>query len=274
MVAPRKPFRPVDFSKQGEISSYEPSRPSDRLRRGILSMFAEEPDPVTRQSRVGNVENILSMFKVPALADAGYDMTKAVLQPSMQSALTAGGSLLGVAAPMPGKAKWAPRVTKTVEQAIQKRLLPQGNYVRPLEAEVSHLYREASPSNFIEMWQGPTPYGQSRFHFAEAPEMALGQGKNKGVTFKVRTPGLKGRTNLDKPFLDKMYEDRSGEFVVYSNPRDIVQNIEEVTVSPKAYEGLQGWEINQLNGRLKYLAANGAKVTGMHYPKHKGPEKW
>jgi len=257
MVAPRKPFRPVDFSKQGEISAYEPSRPSDRLRRGVLSMFAEEPDPVTRQSRTDTVENLLSMFKAPAMADAGYDVTKAALQPSMRSALTAGGSLLGVAAPMPGKAKWAPRVVKEVADRIH----PRDNYLRLLEGEAPHLYRETSGSRFLDMLGGNYPYGAPREFYSETPELALGQGNNRGLTFKIDTKGIKGKTSRAKPMSEEMYRQRQAEFLVDAQPSDVLKNLKEVTVTKDAFTGLSRGEAVRLQRTLDSLEKAGVTIN-------------
>jgi len=262
MVAPRaprkQPFVPVDFSQQGEISNYEPTLPSDQLRRLAISLFSNSDDQITNQTHANIGESLLQTSRLPALADTAYYASKALLDPSYQNAATAGVSLLGAASPpAPGKAQWAPRIVKE----IQERFHPSNNYLRRLEAEVPTLYRETSGASFLDMLSGNHPFGAPREHYAETQELALGQGNNKGLTFKVNTKGLEGKTNLSKPMSQEMYRQRNAEFLVSAQPSQIIKNIEEITVTKDAFSNLSKGQAQRLKNTLDSMEKAGIKVN-------------
>ena len=105
------------------------------------------------------------------------------------------------------------------------KALPKGN-----------LYRELSLDN---LFSPNMPFGAPTTFFAEIPEMALGQGANKGVMIKVNSEGLIGRPYLGKPGLEQAYLNKAGEFEIKSQPSNINNAITEIWVSPEAYKGMR-----------------------------------
>ena len=132
-------------------------------------------------------------------------------------------------------------------------------FTKPLPA--GQLYRETSSSNLMDLFKGNTPFGSPITYFSEVPEMALGQGANKGVMFKVNSEGLKGRPFLGKPGLEQSYLQKAGEFEIKEQPNNIIKAINEVWVSPDAYKNLRKAEVVMFNRQLSDLEKSGVKVN-------------
>lgn len=151
----------------------------------------------------------------------------------------------------------------TVGAAPRKLPLPDmgeiTKFTKPLPA--GQLYRETSSSNLIDLFKGNNPFGPPITYFSEVPEMALGQGVNKGVMFKVNSEGLKGRPFLGKPGLEQSYLQRAGEFEIKDQPNNIIKAINEVWVSPAAYKNLRKAEVAIFNKQLSDLEKSGVKVN-------------
>ena len=145
------------------------------------------------------------------------------------------------------------------------RKLPLGDFgeitrfTKPLPK--GELYREVSGESFMDMSKGASPMGSPITYFAETPEMALGQGKNKGIMYQINSEGLKGRPNFDKPGLDTAYMARAGEFTLTEQPANIVKSMQSVWVSPEAYKGLSKGQKVYLDRYLNDLQKSGIKVN-------------
>lgn len=134
------------------------------------------------------------------------------------------------------------------------------NFLRRIEREVPELYRETNGSRFLNFFGGNYPFGAPRWNFAETPDMALGQGNNKGLRFKIKTEGLEGKVNRDKPGLEQAYLSGMGEFIVVAQPSDLLKNLKEVVVSPEAFTGLSRGEKKRLENILIQLEDKGISV--------------
>jgi hypothetical protein len=132
-------------------------------------------------------------------------------------------------------------------------------YSKPLPA--GELFRETNANRLMELFQGNLPYGPEITHFAEVPEMALGQGFNKGVMIKVNSEGLVGRPYFGKPALQQSFLDKAGEFEVKEQPSRLLNAINEVWVSPDAYKDLRKPQRFVFDRYLKTLEAKGVKVN-------------
>jgi hypothetical protein len=132
-------------------------------------------------------------------------------------------------------------------------------FTKPLPS--GQLYRETSSSNLMDLFKGNTPFGSPVTYFSEVPEMALGQGANKGVMIKVNSEGLKGRPFLGKPGLEQAYLQKAGEFEIKEQPNNIIKAINEVWVSPAAYKDLRKAEVVLFNKQLSDLEKSGVKVN-------------
>jgi hypothetical protein len=145
------------------------------------------------------------------------------------------------------------------------RKLPLGDYgeitrfSKPLPK--GELFREVSGESFMDMSKGNNPMGSPITYFAESPEMALGQGKNKGIMYQINSEGLKGRPNFDKPGLESAYMARAGEFTLTEQPSNILKSLQNVWVSPEAYKGLSKGQKVYLDRYLNDLQKNGVQVN-------------
>lgn len=151
----------------------------------------------------------------------------------------------------------------TVGTGARKLPLPDmgeiTRFSKPLPAGT--LYRETSANSLMDMAKGSSPFGAPVTYFAEIPEMALGQGANKGVMFKVQSEGLTGRPYLGKPGLEQSYLGKAGEFEIKEQPGKIAKAITEVWVSPEAYKGLRKAEKVMFDRYLTNLEKTGISVN-------------
>lgn len=144
---------------------------------------------------------------------------------------------------------------------VKARTIPADNFTRDLSAETDTLYREMSGEGFLDLFGGNQPFGAPVFMFAESKDMALGQGKNRGVTIQVDTQGLRGRPVFNKPALKQAYLDRMGEFEVKAQPSELLKNITSIDVSANAFDGLTKGQQSNLNKILDSFKANGVTVN-------------
>jgi len=135
------------------------------------------------------------------------------------------------------------------------------NFIRMLQDEVPILHREISAGKLLDMTGGGSPFGAPREHYAELPEMALGQGSNRGIRYSISTEGIRGKTNLDKPLLDKAYEQGAGEFLVDAQPSDILKRMKSLEITEEAYTGLSKVERRRIDNLLSHLEQQGVKVS-------------
>jgi len=206
----------------------------------IRTLFADLAEPfvpglgATRQAMSGNY----GQAAVSGLLDFGGPIGKAagVAAPALMGVVGKGARVL----PLPEYGE----ITK---------------FSKPLP--FGELFREMSPSRFSDMFAGSMPFGTPITQFAEVPEMALGQGLNKGLMIKVNSEGLIGRPYLGKPGLEQAYLNKSGEFDIKEQPARIVNSINEVWVTPSAYNNLRKSEKMVLDRQLQYLESQGAKIN-------------
>ena len=151
----------------------------------------------------------------------------------------------------------------TVGTGARKLPLPEygeiTKFSKPLPAGT--LYRETSSEGLMDLFHRGSPFGAPVSYFAEIPEMALGQGANKGVMFKVQSEGLTGRPYLGKPGLEQAYLNRAGEFEIKDAPQKILKSVTDVWVSPEAYKGMRKPQKIIFDRYLGELERNGIKVN-------------
>jgi len=167
--------------------------------------------------------------------------------PYGQQAMQAGSGFAGTVGSAPRK---LPLDTHVGELTKFTKALPAGE-----------LFRETNANRLMELSRGNLPYGPEITYFSEIPEMALGQGFNKGVMIKVNSEGLMGRPYLGKPALEQSYLQKAGEFEVKEQPSRLLNAINEVWVSPDAYKNLRKPEKYMFERYLNTLEAKGVKVN-------------
>lgn len=137
------------------------------------------------------------------------------------------GKMLMAIAPVAGKAFNA-----------VKRELPIENYPDDLTKHgIDKIYREMGAGEDGAMsFLGRNSNGymkQMEYYFADTPELAIGQGTNKGVIVELNAGGLKGKADFSKPMAKQMYQDGTAEYIVkYNSQKDYLDRLSAVTIKP------------------------------------------
>lgn len=111
----------------------------------------------------------------------------------------------------------APAVPNSVGMGV--RTVPQTNYLEPLSKYTKNVYRETSPEAALEVVPGSNVYGglmagqPPRHFYADTPEMALGQGANRGVRVGYDAGAFQGQINQSKPGWQPAFESGMGEYI-------------------------------------------------------------
>jgi hypothetical protein len=114
-------------------------------------------------------------------------------------------------------ASGAPAVPNSVGMGV--RTVPQTNYLEPLSKYTKNVYREASPEGALYDLPGSTMQGglyagsPARQFYADTPDMALGQGTNRGVRVGYDAGAFQGQINQSKPGWQPAFENGMGEYI-------------------------------------------------------------
>lgn len=158
-----------------------------------------------------------------------------------------------------------PAEANALRAGLPGRKLPANNYGGPVSRYTDALYREMSPSEALvdlptSVAHGGYGLGGNRRFYADQPDLALGQGGNKGVRVEYDSTPFEGQINQSKPGWEHAFQNGNAEYIaaprVGSNIRDSVRNFEidpsSLTRVEKAqYERLlqnlenQGWKIQR-----------------------------
>ena len=144
-----------------------------------------------------------------------------------------------------GLAKQAPKADEAVPPAAAKQELPVAaphlpkmtdNYVKPLSFYAPKLYQEVHPDLALRYLPGAkilTEMGQE--FLSNTPNLALGQGNNKGIIATFRSGDIPGQVNFAKPGLDFAYQNGEAEFVVrHGTQKQFQDSLESLTIKPDA----------------------------------------
>lgn len=152
------------------------------------------------------------------------------------------------------------------------------NYLKNLSEHTHVLHREMSPDealNFIG--NRGTDMSASELHFSNDPDLALGQGNNKGIVIKLRSDGLQGKINTKKPTWKELYSQNKAEFIAKHNDQNLYKNnVESVTIKPNAKFSpvetkhfknvLKDWsKTTNADGSITYTKPN--LISGVNLPK-------
>ena len=112
------------------------------------------------------------------------------------------------------------------------------NYPRRLSDYTDVLYRETDPGEAVVWLSDPRGIdertGLLNKHFSNNPDLALGQGTNKGVLLEL-DPGFDGYVSASKPGADFAWQQGSAEFVSSVNPTEaFTSSVRRVTIRPDA----------------------------------------
>lgn len=183
--------------------------------------------------------------------------------PIMEAAMLpmGGGAIAGVPA----------RAGEAVLGSGAVRKLPMDNYLGPISKHTDRLYREMSPSEALYDLPasvasgGSGPMGPARKFYADHPDLALGQGNNKGVRIQYDSAPFEGTVNNKKPAWDLAYQNGMAEYSAVPRPganiRNAVQSFEIDPATLSRVEAAQyqrllanlegvGWKVDRGNGKI------------------------
>jgi hypothetical protein len=137
------------------------------------------------------------------------------------------------------------------------RALPRDNYTKPLSTYTDRLYRETSPVGALEILDPNTHVGHGlgrrEMYVADTPDLAIGQGSNKGVHLTLKSDGIEGQISK-KPGWEPLFEQGAAEYVAYPKGK-LADNVTAVRVDKEAAG--QKWQLSRLDGVLKRLESAG-----------------
>lgn len=140
------------------------------------------------------------------------------------------------------------------------RDLPTSNYRVPLSDHAPTMYREASPMKALELI--PTSRitaDQPDVYLADNPDLALGQGGNKGVMLEFDASKLQGQINK-KPGWELGYRSGASEYrATYNKQGEFQDALQAVTVKPDVK--MRTHERMQMDRALSELEQSGWTKT-------------
>jgi hypothetical protein len=248
---------------------------------------------------VGDVENMIqtAMMAAPAGLNQARGLTRVAAPvipprnnmfpavnarptpvPVRQLALPAPARQLALPAPKQ-PATFAPDINPTHGVNRSSIVRGQSNYLVPLSDYTSNLFRETNLSSLQDFIPGsktytPQAFGNLELFLADSPDMALGQGGNKGVLMSFDSAGIKGKVNTAKPNWNVGFQEGLGsEFVARHNPISTFQN------ALKSFRIMNDAQIDpatlrQLQRTLPQLEQQGwTKVVGDGFIQYDAPAK-
>jgi len=128
-----------------------------------------------------------------------------------------------------------PAEANALRAGLPGRKLPTNNYTGPVSRYTDALYREMSPTEALadlptSVMNQSQGMGGVRKFYADQPDLALGQGGNKGVRVEYDSTPFEGQINQSKPAWDLAFQQGNAEYIaapqVGANIRDSVRNFE------------------------------------------------
>lgn len=220
-------------------------RTKDALGRAFV------PDYKLNETLTGQTDDTISRLKQQTENRIRF-MTEESMKNVADAAKLAGGIERGteVGRIMEAPLKQFRDVEKTVEEVVPAEYTPfvpgslkvpleriQDNYLKPLSEYTDKLYRETNAENALELLPGTNIMADTRapIYFANTPDLALGQGKNKGVLIEFDAGDIQGQLNRSKPGWQVAYNRGQTEFVAkHNNQRTYQQAVRSVTIRPDA----------------------------------------
>lgn len=142
------------------------------------------------------------------------------------------------------------------------------NYSRDLSEDTHRLYRETSPSRALEEFIPRSGIYKELgdIHFSDTPDLALGQGHNKGVLLEFESSGLRGKINKGKPITETSsgseyiatlnsqpaYQKNLRAFRIYDSATIDRSYKERLTRTIKSLKERDGWTESRGDGFTQY----------------------
>jgi hypothetical protein len=161
---------------------------------------------------------------------------------------------------MTGGAGIVPAEANALRAGLAGRKLPTDNYTGPVSRYTDALYREMHPSEaLIDLptsvaHGGYGPGGVQKRFYADQPDLALGQGSNRGVRVEYDAAPFEGQINQQKPAWDLAFQNGNAEYVAAprsgANIRDSVRSFE---VDPSTLSRVERAQYQRLIANLEGL---------------------
>lgn len=183
---------------------------------------------------------------------------RANLAPQIALGMLGGGTSFAERGAL-GATGGALKIPKADAPIFPVRELPQDNYLKPLSTYTPTLYRESSPEEALSSLPHSVAnvgygFGEPRRFYADTPDLAIGQGTNKGVRIEYDSTPFQGTINK-KPGWEPLFQNGAAEYLAEPQPganvRDAVKSVlidKEALANAPRYVGSQ---YNTLMGLLK-----------------------
>ena len=152
----------------------------------------------------------------------------------------------------------APAGANELRAGFSGRKLPRDNYNGPVNRYTDELFREMSPTEAIidlptSVAHGGYGLNGNRRFYADQPDLALGQGGNRGVRVTYDAAPFEGKIN-QKPGWETMFPSGSAEYVAAPTPsaniRDYVKGFE---IDPSALSRVEAAQYDRVLKNLEGL---------------------
>jgi hypothetical protein len=152
------------------------------------------------------------------------------------------------------------------------------NYRTPLRQYTERLWREESPEDALMSIPGSNvsgsfgPAGAPSKYYADSPDLALGQGANRGVRMEYDSSPFEGKVNTAKPMWEKLWGDGVAEYVASPAPgSDVRAAVRAIDIDKAALDQAgravkaqyghvvqrlqqMGWQVSDDGGRMRLVA--------------------
>ncbi len=259
-----RPQEYIDAIQKSELPEQGKQELTDKVNEVVAANdpVAKEAKPVVDEVKA-TLKQIDNINNNKSISDIEKEVKTAPLQEKVKELKTKVEDIYNK--PKPEVKTEEPIISKkeTVEPRLKQK--PTDNYVKPLNEYSDNLYRETSPERTIEILPNSNVMVDMSqgVYLANTPDLALGQGINKGVTIEFDAGGLKGKINTDKPAWEMAWDNGDAEFVGRGNEQTDYQNaVKSISIDKttrgKGVERLKkeldkrGWEGEEVDGKIKY----------------------
>lgn len=181
-----------------------------------------------------------------------------------------------VKAPSPSEESAAP-LPEPFTARPAARALPRDTFTRDLSRDApGGLYRETNVDSLEHYLPGRA--GQqfgggpvNGYYFSDVPELAKGQGKNKGVLLEFDSKGIEGRPDFSKPAAQMSYESGAGEYhSTLTTQSALKKNLRAIRISKDALSDPR--YRSRYTRNLQYLEQDGwIKTETANYVQYQRP---
>ena len=160
-----------------------------------------------------------------------------------------------------------PAEANALRAGFSGRNLPRDNYNGPVSRYTDELFREMSPSEALvdlptSVSHGGYGVGGNRRFYADQPDLALGQGQNRGVRVTYDAAPFEGTINK-KPGWEALFPQGSAEYVAAPTPgANIRETVRGFEIDPSALSKVESAQYQRVLSNLEGQGWNVARSPG------------